>query len=154
MKLGIPSQPLANIVTIVNLKLRSLDDQLDRDILFSERIGLLSIEVGRASKNVARAMLPARGNVWVQSPVMSRNHAVISIDPESGQVKYAKSLLHINMGLHLLGCLHKGYEFYSWHKSERRGTRASSEGQDNFRRYRCSWQSCASRTRRILPEAF
>lgn len=69
------------------VKLRSLDSDLDRDIIFSDKEHqLLSTYVGRASRNASRLMLPAKGNAWIESPVISRHHAKLSIQADEKRV--------------------------------------------------------------------
>lgn len=42
-----------------------------------------TVVVGRASKNVDKGLVAARENAWFDSPIMSRKHAVFSINPEN-----------------------------------------------------------------------
>jgi hypothetical protein len=42
-----------------------------------------TIQIGRASKNSSKGLLGAVDNAWFDSPVMSRNHAEISLNPSS-----------------------------------------------------------------------
>ena len=73
----------------MNVKLRSLDGELDRNIFFSSKLGLYSVDVGRASKNLERNMYQQRGNAWIESPVMSRQHAQIFVEDGYEQVRVA-----------------------------------------------------------------
>lgn len=41
------------------------------------------VPIGRASKSVAKGILGAEDNAWFDSPVMSRDHAVLKLDPET-----------------------------------------------------------------------
>ncbi|RDW60826.1 hypothetical protein BP6252_12209 [Coleophoma cylindrospora] len=45
-----------------------------------------TIKVGRASKSVSKGLMGATENAWFDSPVMSRNHAEISLDLEKNVV--------------------------------------------------------------------
>ena len=61
---------------------------LTGDLLPAERVLTLdidetSIKVGRASKTLSKGLHAARENAWFDSPVMSRNHAELSFDPET-----------------------------------------------------------------------
>lgn len=38
------------------------------------------VQIGRASKNSTKGLLGAKDNAWFDSPVMSRNHAQLSLD--------------------------------------------------------------------------
>jgi pSer/pThr/pTyr-binding forkhead associated (FHA) protein len=51
-----------------------------------------TIPVGRASKSISKGLLGAVDNAWFDSPVMSRDHAEITIDAEE-KVCSSKSIL-------------------------------------------------------------
>lgn len=47
---------------------------------------LRTIQIGRASKSPSKGLQAALNNAWFDSPVMSRNHAEISLDTESNVI--------------------------------------------------------------------
>lgn len=60
------------------------DDALDeRDI--SLGVGS-SLQIGRASKTEHKRLVPALHNCWIKNPVISRNHAILSVAMESSDV--------------------------------------------------------------------
>lgn len=44
-----------------------------------------TIQIGRASKTEQKQLIPAISNGWIRNPVISRNHAVLTLEP-SGMV--------------------------------------------------------------------
>jgi pSer/pThr/pTyr-binding forkhead associated (FHA) protein len=53
-----------------------------------------TIPIGRASKSISKGLLGAVDNAWFDSPVMSRDHAEITVNTED---KVCSSLLIIDL---------------------------------------------------------
>lgn len=41
-----------------------------------------SLDIGRSSGSTGKGLMPGPSNLWFQSPIVSRQHARISIDPD------------------------------------------------------------------------
>jgi pSer/pThr/pTyr-binding forkhead associated (FHA) protein len=63
----------------VTLTLQRGEDILSgRSITFKNSSG--SLQVGRASKTERKQLVPADDNLWISNPVISREHAVLSVE--------------------------------------------------------------------------
>lgn len=66
----------------VTLNLEKGDDSLNsRNITFKADGG--SLQIGRASKTERKQLVPAGDNMWISNPVISREHAVLSVEKDA-----------------------------------------------------------------------
>ena len=75
------SRPKADLVgiylAVVTLTPLETPDDFTRVIVLTSTKNKISI--GRASKNEAKGLIAERDNAWFDSPIMSRQHAVLSM---------------------------------------------------------------------------
>ncbi|KIW08900.1 hypothetical protein, variant 2 [Verruconis gallopava] len=65
--------------TKVTMTLQKGEDALTKRVISSES-SCGPIQIGRASKTERKQLIPAKDNMWISNPVISRNHAVLTIE--------------------------------------------------------------------------
>lgn len=79
-------------ITLTPLTIRSDPDDFVRILRINP--SKTTIVVGRASKNVDKGLVAAKQNAWFDSPIMSRKHAVFSINPVT---KVSNKIVTLNL---------------------------------------------------------
>ena len=78
------------------------------------------IQIGRASKNPGKGLSGASDNAWFDSPVMSRNHAEISLksgNNVSSPIKLGMEFCQPQIGDH-----HRRYRLHAWNICQQQPT--------------------------------
>lgn len=66
----------------ITLKLQKGDDAFQTRTLSLKPDGATSIQVGRASKTERKQLVAEQDNLWIANPVISREHAVLSVEKD------------------------------------------------------------------------